>query len=75
MILNTWQVSMNDEIVLMKQLEDLKEQHRQLDTEIEDIGKDGWGDELKIARLKKQKLRLRDEIFALECELYPDMPA
>jgi hypothetical protein len=75
MILNTWQVSMNDEIVLMKQLEELKEQHRQLDSEIDDINKDGWGDELKIARLKKQKLRLRDEIFALECQLYPDMPA
>lgn len=69
-----WQVPMNDEITLVKQLEALKEQHRDLDREISTASADGW-DELRLARLKKEKLRLRDKIYSLESELYPDQPA
>ncbi len=69
-----WQVPMNDEITLVKQLEALKEQHRDLDRDISNASADGW-DELRLARLKKEKLRLRDKIYSLESELYPDQPA
>jgi len=66
---------MNDDIVLLKQLEDLQEQHRKLDTEIDELNKNSWENEFSVARLKKQKLRLRDQIYQIEIQLYPDMPA
>ena len=74
MMYTNWQVPMNDEITLFKQLEALKDQHRDLDREITTAGENAW-DELRLARLKKEKLRLRDKISMLESELYPDQPA
>jgi hypothetical protein len=70
-----WQVTMNDDIVLFKQLDDLKDQHRQLDDEIRQLQLAGAPDEMQIARLKKRKLQLRDQIMTLEVEIYPDQPA
>lgn len=70
-----WQVAMNDDIVIFKQLDDLKEQHRQLDDEIRTLQLMGSTDEMQIARLKKRKLQLRDQIMTLEFEIYPDQPA
>lgn len=68
-----WQVAMNDDIVIIKQLDDLKEQHRKLDEEIKML--DGVQGEMQLARLKKRKLQLRDMIATLEAEIYPDVPA
>lgn len=65
-----WQVAMNDDVVLLKQLDDLKEQHRSLDEKIK-----GDLDDFTRARLKREKLKLRDAISELEIEIYPDMPA
>jgi len=70
-----WHVTMNDDIVLFKQLDDLKDQHRQLDEEIRQIQLLGSADEMQVARLKKRKLQLRDQIMTLEVEIYPDQPA
>ncbi|MBX9725969.1 MAG: YdcH family protein [Rickettsiales bacterium] len=66
---------MNDDIVVFKQLDDLKEQHRQLDDEIRALQLLGSPDEMQVARLKKRKLQLRDQIMTLEVEIYPDQPA
>ncbi len=71
---NPWQATMNDDIVLIKQLDELKDQHRQLDEEINQLMGAGQ-DEMQLARLKKRKLQLRDQIMTLEVEIYPDMPA
>ena len=68
------QASMHDEIVMIKQLDELKEQHRQLDEEIQQLMGNG-ADEMQLLRLKKTKLRLRDQIQTLEVEIYPDIPA
>lgn len=70
-----WQVAMNDDIVVFKRLDDLKEQHRQLDDEIRALQLLGSPDEMQVARLKKRKLQLRDQIMTLEVEIYPDQPA
>jgi hypothetical protein len=71
-MLTQWQVAMNDDVVLLKQLDDLKEQHRKLDREIAHLTSD---DEFRLAQLKKQKLRMRDQIAILEQEMFPDQPA
>ncbi len=68
-----WQVAMNDDIVLIKQLDELKEEHRKLDEQLKTMS--GWDDELALARMKKRKLQLRDMIATLEFEIYPDQPA
>ncbi len=70
-----WQATMNDDVVIYKQLDDLKDQHRQLDEEIRQIQLAGAVDEMLVARLKKRKLQLRDQIMTLEVEIYPDQPA
>lgn len=72
---NQWHVAMNDDIVIFKQLDDLKEQHRQLDSEIRALQILGNANEMQVARLKKRKLQLRDQIMTLEVEIYPDQPA
>ncbi len=72
---NQWQVAMNDDIVIFKQLDEMKEQHRQLDDEIRALQLLGSPDEMALARLKKRKLQLRDMIMTLEVEIYPDQPA
>jgi hypothetical protein len=50
-------------------LEELSERHRALDRKIEEELGRPTADDLKIAELKRQKLRLRDEIERLRLEL------
>ncbi len=50
-------------------------EHRDLDAAIVALGGAGTVDQLQMARLKKRKLRLRDEIAALEDQLIPDIIA
>lgn len=71
----SFNVAMNAEVILVKQMEDMKEQHRQLDHEIRCMEQDPLHNQLMAARLKKQKLALRDQIAAIEMQLYPDVPA
>ena len=59
-MLMQWQVPMNDDVVILKQLDELREQHRRLDTEISQLM--GSDQEFRLAQLKKQKLRMRDQI-------------
>jgi hypothetical protein len=53
----------------------LRTEHRDLDDAIGALRAAAGLDELQIARLKKRKLRLRDEIAALEDQLIPDIIA
>jgi hypothetical protein len=53
----------------------LRTEHRDLDDAIEALRTAPAIDQLQIARLKKRKLRLRDEITALEDQLIPDIIA
>jgi len=56
-------------------LEALKSEHRDLDTAIEALRDKAAPDQLQIARLKKRKLRLKDEIAKLEDMSVPDIIA
>lgn len=53
----------------------LRTEHRDLDVAIEALQLLASPDQLQFARLKKRKLRLRDEIAALENQLVPDIIA
>ena len=56
-------------------LEILKAEHRRLDEEIEALRASGAIDQIEIARLKKRKLMLKDEIQALADRIVPDIIA
>ena len=56
-------------------LELLKTEHRRLDAEIDALLTLGSVDQLEIARLKKRKLMLKDEIQALNDRIVPDIIA
>ena len=60
---------------LAQRLARLRMEHRDLDSAIEALRATGIPDQLQIARLKKRKLRLRDEIAMLEDALIPDIIA
>ena len=56
-------------------LDVLRQEHRDLDAAISALSLAGAPDQLQLARLKKRKLRLRDEIAQIEDELIPDIIA
>ncbi|AMK22494.1 hypothetical protein K426_07735 [Sphingobium sp. TKS] len=60
---------------IMRRLELLRIEHRDLDGAIAALVDSGSGDQMQIARLKKRKLRLRDEMALLEDQLVPDIIA
>lgn len=64
-----------DEAALSKRLELLRIEHRDLDSAIDALRATGSSDQLQLARLKKRKLKLRDEIVAIEDQLIPDIIA
>lgn len=59
----------------MRRLELLRVEHRDLDSAIAALVAAGSTDQMQIARLKKRKLRLRDEIAQVEDALVPDIIA
>jgi hypothetical protein len=60
---------------MRKRLEALKVEHRDLDAAIDALGSNGAPDQLQIARLKKRKLKLKDQIALIEDYLIPDIIA
>lgn len=60
---------------MRKRLEALRLEHRDLDVAIDALTLNGAPDQLQVARLKKRKLLLRDQITMLEDYLIPDIIA
>lgn len=60
---------------LKKRLELLRTEHRDLDAAIDALSSAGPLDQLQIARLKKRKLKLKDQIALIEDYLIPDIIA
>jgi len=56
-------------------LKDLRVQHRDLDVAIIELSRSPAADQLRVRRLKKQKLLLRDLITRLESQMIPDLNA
>ena len=58
---------------MRKRLEMLRIEHRDLDVAIDALTSAGGRDQLQVARLKKRKLKLKDQISMLEDYLIPDI--
>jgi len=66
---------MEDLEELRAKLTELKNEHRDLDQVIQDLTSSGPYDQIKLQRLKKRKLQLKDQISQLEDGMLPDIIA
>ena len=64
-----------DDEVLSARLDLLRTEHRDLDAAIAALADSAMPDQLRVARLKKRKLALKDQIIRLEDQLTPDIIA
>ena len=60
---------------LISLLENLRAEHRRIDQEIKALYETGVSDVLKIGRMKKVKLSIKDQIKHMENQLTPDIIA
>ena len=66
---------MEDEDALREKLAELREEHSDMDGAIDRLVHMPVVDALKLQRLKKRKLHLKDMIQKIESELVPDIIA
>jgi len=59
----------------LDKLRSLRIEHRDLDDVIERLSDDPAVDQLRLKRLKKRKLCLKDQITHLESDMIPDLNA
>lgn len=64
-----------DEAETRSWLEEMRVEHRDLDEIIRHLIETRHSDLMRIQRLKKRKLRLKDMIGKLESQLIPDLDA
>jgi hypothetical protein len=62
-------------VVLRVRIAKLRQEHQDLDDAVHALEQGSRPDQIQIARLKKKKLGLRDEIKQLEDQLTPDIIA
>ena len=72
---NTGDAKAEDRAAIRHKLEALRVEHRDLDDVIARVNEEAPFDQLRMQRLKKRKLALRDHINRLESELVPDIIA
>ncbi len=66
----------DDEIEAIKEkLHQLQVEHRDLDVVIQQLLEEPFHDELRVRRMKKRKLQLKDMIYYYHNLLVPDEPA
>jgi hypothetical protein len=65
----------NDPAEIARLIADLREEHRDLDEAIARLSEESGVDQLRLRRMKKRKLKLKDWISYLESQLIPDLDA
>jgi hypothetical protein len=68
-------MSEDDIAQLRMQLYEARRAHAELSAEVDDLAQEPQPDQLRLARLKKRKLFLKDQIVRLESQLTPDLIA
>jgi hypothetical protein len=61
--------------LLHRKLEELRIEHRDLDDVIARVTEEAPFDQIRVQRLKKRKLLLKDQIIHIESMLLPDIIA
>lgn len=64
-----------EELALHIRLKGLRQEHADLDASIDALAEAPMPDQLLIARLKRKKLVLRDEMVKIEARILPDIIA
>ena len=64
-----------EEAALHARVKLLRQEHSDLDASIDALGQAAVPDQLMIARLKRKKLVLKDEIVKIEARILPDIIA
>ena len=64
-----------ERVAFQQRIVELKMEHRDLDTAIDQLAAAATHDELQLRRLKRRKLLLKDQIASLEREIDPDVLA
>jgi len=64
-----------DDSKIRKRIHELRLEHKDLDDALNLMKEKPFIDELQISRIKKRKLKLKDEIKLLESKLIPDIKA
>lgn len=64
-----------DQMELRARLDGLRVEHESLNAEVDALAENGVIDQLKFARLKKEKLRLKDEMAKITDQITPDIIA
>jgi hypothetical protein len=65
----------NEDQELARRIALLREEHRDLDLAIDLLIERGVVDQLLLARMKRRKLALKDEVMVLETQMIPDIIA
>ena len=65
----------DQDVVLRVRIAKLRQEHQDLDAAVHALEQGQSPDQIQIARLKKKKLILRDEMKLLEDQLTPDIIA
>lgn len=73
--MNDDDASEDSDIALERRLAILREEHQDLDDAVAALEERPQPDMLQVARLKRRKLSLKDEIVRLEDQLMPDIIA
>ncbi|MDN5865441.1 MAG: DUF465 domain-containing protein [Gammaproteobacteria bacterium] len=60
---------------LRKRLDLVTAEHRELDDAIRALAATPFPDQIRLRRMKKEKLRLREEIERIKSDLIPDLNA
>jgi hypothetical protein len=66
---------MDEQEPLRRRLEELRQEHRDLDDVITRLTDTPIVDQLQLQRLKKRKLMLKDQMMQIESRLLPDIIA
>jgi hypothetical protein len=65
----------DERVAMRRRIVALRLEHRDLDDAIHRLSDDPTADQLRLKRMKKRKLLLKDAITRLESRMIPDMDA
>jgi hypothetical protein len=68
-------LGVEEEEAIRRELAELRQEHRDLDAAIAFMVESGGADTIRVQRMKKRKLALKDRIARLEDRLLPDIIA